>query len=283
MRKRLALHFLMLMLLPAALPAMHFGDLYVIPVAGHVRGAHGSLWQTDVAVHNFQSTTLTVELAVAESGEAAADNFSPVSISGSTTITIPAGGSRILRDVLANHRGQIDTIGALIVGADAPFAVTSRTYNVAAAGVMTAGFSVPPIQEFLSTPSAMAFVPGLISNVTFRTNIGITAAAGAAAPLVVEVSLLNAAGGMLGSRTFTVPAGAINHIQLGSGAFSAAAYDEATAAVRIVSGSGDVVAYGSVIENSTNHAVFVSGIVPTPASAESTESVFASLFQHIHR
>lgn len=278
MRGRIA--FVMLMLLPAVSPAVHLGDLYVIPVAGHVQGANGSLWQTDVAIHNFQDAALTVELAVVESGQTADESFFQVDIGGETPVTIPARGSRIFRDVLDNHRGRSNTIGALIVAADAPFAVSSRTYNVAA-GVTTAGLSVPPTHEFLSDSIARAFVPGLTSSAAVRTNLGFTAAAGAAAPLVIEVALVDRAGTTLGSRTFTVPAGAIHHLQIGSGVLSTAMFDEATAVVRIVSGSGDVVAYGSVIENATNQAIFIGGTVPSPASAGAADSTFASSFQRV--
>ncbi|HUP49303.1 MAG TPA: hypothetical protein VNA04_10985 [Thermoanaerobaculia bacterium] len=282
MRGRVALHILVLMILPALAPATHLGDLYVIPVAGHVRGAHKSLWQTDIAIHNFQSTPITVELAVAESGEGAAGNFFPVTIAGGATVTIPAGGSRILTDVLNDHRGRTDTIGALIVAADAPFAVTSRTYSVDSTGARTVGLTVPPTQEFLSTPAGAAFVPGLVSNTRFRTSIGFTAAASAGAPLVVQVTLLGRDGSTLGSRSFTVPGGAVNHVQFGSATLSAAPFEEGTAVVRILSGPGDVVAYGSVVENSTNQAVFISGVVPGPMNPTITGSTFATLFGQIN-
>src|SRR5688500_3424507 len=123
--------FLLLVLCfaPSLAFGSHFGDFHVIPGAGRGPGLAGSMWQTDVIIHNFQTTPLTVEIGLVESGLGQAENFFPVMIDGAATVTIPAGATRALTDLLRNHRGRATALGALLLGGNQPFAVTSRIYN----------------------------------------------------------------------------------------------------------------------------------------------------------
>src|SRR5262249_29326547 len=112
--RRLAL-VLILFCWPALLMAGQFSDLYVIPVAGHVSGADGSMWMSDIAIQNIQSSPLTVQIVVIESGEGMPENVTPLATSIGSSITVPANGTRILRDALNGHRGLSQTIGAVMV------------------------------------------------------------------------------------------------------------------------------------------------------------------------
>jgi hypothetical protein len=127
----------------------------------------------------------------------------------------------------------------------------------------------------LSSSEEEAFLPGVMANTQFRTNIGFTGSARRGAPLVIEVAILGAEGATLGTRTFTVPAGAVNHLQFSSAAITTTPFDEGTARVRIVSGDGEVVSYASVVENASNNAIFISSIVPGANGANATSSSFA--------
>src|SRR5437667_11834094 len=91
--RRLAL--LLMILFSPALLASEYSDLYLIPVAGHLSGASGSSWMSDVAIQNVQSTPLTVQIVVIESGEGMPDNSA--SLGG---VTIPAKETQILREEL---------------------------------------------------------------------------------------------------------------------------------------------------------------------------------------
>lgn len=270
---------LLLSFAPSVLFAGHFGDFHVIPGAGNVPGVAGSRWQTDVVIHNFQTTPLTVEMGLVESGPGPADNFFPVLVDGAATFTVAPGATRNLANVLHEHRGHATAMGALLIGGDQPFAVTSRIYNVDASGVAV-GQTVPAAQDFLSTTSQVAVIPGLTANANVRSNIGFVAAAGAAAPLVLELALTGATGARLGATTFTIAPGAISHIQLSTLSLTTIPFDLATATIRILSGSGDVTGYASLIDNRTNHAMFVSSGVPGSAS-NPTESTFAERLRQI--
>src|SRR5437667_12085298 len=131
--RRLAL--LLMLLFSPALMAGEYSDLYLIPIAGHVNGANGSNWMSDLAIQNPQSTPLTVQIVVIESGEGMPDNIASLG-----AVTIPANGTRILRDVLSP---MPQTIGAILVGADRPFAVSSRAYMTNAAGPAAGQYVTP--------------------------------------------------------------------------------------------------------------------------------------------
>lgn len=271
----------------AGAPAMHAGhyaDLYVIPVASHTPGANGTNWQSDIAIHNFQSSTLTLELVLIESGASTLDNIVPLETI--TPVTVPPNGSRILNDVLADLSRPSSNIGSIIIGGDQPFAVTSRSYSMTPDGD-TIGQTVVPARDFLTqaigetASMATAYLPGLISNDRFRSNIGFTAGAGTGEPLVLEVMITGADGAQLGSERFTIAPGMFMHQQFSTRRFTSAAYDAGAAQLRIVSGNGAVVPYASVIDNNTADAVFVSGSFPanTGFATSSLPSVFEQLLR----
>lgn len=268
---------LLLCCAPSLTFASHFGDFHVIPGAGRGPGVAGSMWQTDVIIHNFQTTPLTVEIGLVESGLGQADNFFPVLVNGAATVTIPVGATRSLTDLLRNHRGRDSAMGALLIGGDQPFAVTSRIYNVDSSGA-TIGQTVPVTQEFLSGTAERGVIPGVIANTNVRSNIGFVTAANAGAPLVIEVALTDAAGGALGATNFTIPAGTIAHVQVSSTAITTTPFDLATATIRILSGAGDVTGYASLVDNRSNHAAFVgSGFSGSTTSA--TQSTLATFLE----
>ena len=222
-------------------------DFYVIPVVAHTNGANGTAWRSDVSIQNFASTPLNVDMSLIASGEGLLDNITSL-----PSITVPPGGSVIVPDILQN---QAQTSGALLVGANQPFALTSRTYNRTANG--TFGQTVPPASDVASTGSSTIYIPGLIANGNFRTNLGLVMSA--TTTMVVSVTINGASGQSLGARTFTVPAGATDHVQFGTTSVAPAPFDIASATIRIASGNGTVIAYASIVDNATGDASFIAG------------------------
>jgi hypothetical protein len=125
---------------PAA--AAGYSDLYIIPAAGHSHGAYGTLWRSDLVLHNIQQVPITVEIAIVESGRAPSAAPIAVNAGAETAFHLNPGETRVLSDV-AGHLGR-DITGALIVGADMPFAVTSRAWAELPGG-RTLGQTVRPI------------------------------------------------------------------------------------------------------------------------------------------
>lgn len=296
MRKRLLLLTLAAaLLLPlAAFGQSVFSDTYVIPVAGHITGAGGSQWKTDLAITNISSSPLTVQIVVVETGESNfADNIFPLMTDTNTTgsVTVAPNASVLLTDVLSTYRGRQNTIGSLILGGDRPFAVTSRSYDSNKGDRV--GETVTPARDFFENSTgrpdlnAVAYLPGLANNAAVRTNIGLLAGTGSASgeTMVVTVTIKSAAGTTLGTKNIFVPAGNFVHTQFSVSSVTNAPFDVGSAEIRITQGIGTVVPYASVIDNTTGNSAYVMGQFPasTPitTSAFSSSNIFRSLIDRM--
>jgi len=292
MRKPLILSFLLACLLaPAALHAQSvYSDTYVIPAVAHTQGAFGNTWMSDVIITNFHPTQLTVQLVFVQSGEGNSDNIFPLTggtINGS--VTVQPNNTLVLRDVLAGFNGQNNSLGALIVGGDQTFAVTSRTYATNQNGQSTVGQTVTPARDFFenstgrSDNSAVAIIPGIVSNASTRTNIGFVAGSGSAAgaTFAVEVTIRNSNGVSLGTRLVSIPPGNFTHTQFSVLSITNTPFDIGSAEFRILGGLGTVVPYASVIDNNTGNASYIMGQFPPSTALAKTaldSNIFRSLF-----
>jgi len=279
-----------ILLSSVAAHADHYADLYVLPVAAHTRGINNSNWMSDVAIQNFSTSPLTVQIVVIESGFDTNNVFPLATSSSDGSATVPAGGSVILRDILIGHRGSSSTSGALLIGGDKPFAITSRTYSMSPSG-NTVGQTVPGARDFLDNTlaptdlaTATAYLPGLLQTNDFRTNLGFVAANGSSSdvPMTISVTLKAGDGSTLGARSFNVAPGAIMQMQFNARTVAANNFEVGAAEWRITSGSGSVVPYASVIDNRTADAAFITGMFPeNEASSALFKQNVPSLFRTI--
>ena len=267
-----------------------YSDTYVIPIAGHATGAFGSVYMTDVSITNFNNDPLTVQIIVVTQGENTTDNVFPLttgSINGS--VVVPARNTVVLRDVLNGFQGQSSTSGALILGGDKPFAVSARLYNAKNGGV---GDTVPAVANFFensigrSDNTATAYIPGIINNASFRTNIGFLAATGSAStdPLTVEVRVRDASGNSLGTRLITTQPGQFTQTQFSVAAITSTPFDTGSVEFRILGGSGVGVPYAAVNDNATGSSQFILGQFPPSTSLSGRsfgEMIFRDLFSRI--
>lgn len=257
----------------AGAPAAPFSTLYVIPVAAHAPGQNGTVWRTDVSIQNIQADPVTIEFAVIESGEGLSGNVFPVVVAtstGGTTVTVPPGGSVTLYDILKAHRGRPSTVGALLLGGDKPFAVTSRTFDQTSNGTLGQAVAAIPdgATDQAGAPSTL-YIPGLVQNGAFRTNLGLVMSGSTA--MTVSVTINGANGAALGSRTFTVLPGVTNQVQFSALSVAPATFDVAGAVIRISAGQGSVIAYASIVDNQTGDASFISG--GTAVAGTATQSL----------
>src|ERR1044071_8062705 len=92
---------LLLLLAAKAAFADTYSDTYVIPIVGHTNGAGGTMWMSDLVIHNISNSPMTVQLVLIESGNDYADNIGPLitdDIDGE--VTVPANGAGMLTDTL---------------------------------------------------------------------------------------------------------------------------------------------------------------------------------------
>lgn len=238
----------------AALSAASVTDTYVIPVAGHVSGANGQTWVTDVTLHNVTSSSLVIDLA------AVGAEGHPIELDAET-VTVAPHGTLMLRDVVRQN-----AVGALVIAGSGAFTITSRVYSSEGARG-SVGSDVAAVNEFLGSDSGEAFLPGLVANSSYRTNLGFFAIADATV-LQLEIMLLDDAGIALGSKLFEFPAGTLSHGHINSRDIAPMMFDAATARLRVVSGDGAVAAYASVVDNISSDASFIPAAVAAqpPAS-----------------
>lgn len=292
MRKNTLFSFILCLLIaPVVARAQSvYSDTYVIPAVSHTAGQNGT-WMSDVVITNFQSVPLNVQLIFVESGENNADNIFPVmtsTINGS--VTVGANSTILLRDVVNGYRGKQYVSGALILGGDAPFAVTSRSYLVTVNGT-TVGQTVTPARDFFdnsigrSDNTQVAIIPGIANNATTRTNIGLLAGAGSAGgtPFIVQITIRDGSGTNLGSRFVTVPPGNFIQTQFSVASITSTLFSVGSAEIKLVQGTGTVVPYASVIDNATGSPMYIMGQFPANTAFGKTgfnNNIFSSLFHH---
>lgn len=283
--KKLMIVAALVMALAIPASAGHYGDFYLIPAAGHLPGANDTFFQTDLFIQNFNDTeTLILDIVVidAATGELNALNEDP--------ILVPARGSAKLVDLLDDYMGQESTLGALLVGGSHAFAVTSRTYNTGG-GEGTYGQTVPGVRDFVDNSSGMtpdmasAYLPGIVNNDEFRTNLGMVVGANdfVNEPLTVSVRLLDENGSQYESTEYTFAPGQFAQMQVAIDSIDDMMVDVASAVVTVTGGNGTIVPYLSVVDNQTGDANFILGNFPdsTPFAKSANVSVFEDAFRRI--
>ncbi len=228
------------------------GNTIWIPVGSRANGANNSVWVTDLGIFNPTSVTVTITIRIwVTSG--------PID----RTITLVPFGQRIITDIIGWFNPGLFTSAPISIISTQTLIITSRTYNQFAVGVIC--FPTGTMGQILlgvGTTGTLAvgqqaWVPQLVENAFFRSNIGYTNTGTTNATLTVR--LYNGNGIQVGSynvglapgqwkqkgRPFSTIAG-LSNLSAGS------------VRVTVNSGSG-VVIYGSVIDNRTGDAIFVQG------------------------
>lgn len=214
-----------------------------VPVAAHVGGANGSQWRSDLGLLNPGSRAASVEV-----------RFHGRNGVLSNSVEVPAGAQSILSDVVGQlgAEGQ----GALEIITDRPFKMTARTYNQVApdAGCLangTQGQDYPVIEAGSGLEAGQsAFLPALVEDDGYRTNIGVVNMGEAAATVLVE--LFDGAGTRLIDYTVRLAPGRWRQeIQPFRYLAGETAMSAGYAQIAVQSGSG-VLALASIIDNVTN-------------------------------
>lgn len=218
---------------------------YWITVASRAAGANNSLWRTDAGLLNLGSQPATVELRY----------FGTPSIPRRTT-TLGVGAQSILVDVVGWIQSGLTGSGAIEVCSNRPLAVTSRTYNQLAGGIVcfptgTLGQGLDGLYGSEGVGAGQSvYIPHLVENSAFRTNIGYTNMGTGSAGLTVR--LYSGNGTLLTSYNVTLAPGQWRQdTQPFRSRAGQTNMNAGWAKVTVNSGAG-VVIYGSVVDNVTN-------------------------------
>lgn len=236
---------------PPDLPA---GDqVRAIPVIGHVDGANGSHFRSDVYLFNPTSVTSTVTL------EAKQWNGPERKL---VSFTLLPREARVIRDSLptlfqmtglARLRYWSDTIGDGV-------RVTSRTYTIDEGG-STYGSLIPTLNNFqIAGPGDRLEILGISGGSAFRTNIGLVELSPGVqlgpGPTSVRIRVLDQQRTELDAFTVTVPPAGGMQVNDIFGSRSIAPPEAAMLVVEVLSG-GLIGSYATLVDNVTNDSTYL--------------------------
>jgi PKD repeat protein len=207
-----------------------------IPVASHTPGKNNTKWRSDLGILNTGNATANIEVRF----------FANQGTTSKTTAVAP-GAQSILVDVV----GQLgkEGSGAIEVRSDRPVKVSSTTYNDAATGTFGQDYIASTTLQPLGS-AEVAFLPQLVEDANYRTNIALTNTSLLAAS--ATVTLFDGAGKELASYSVDLRAGEWRQenqpFRLKAGQTN---MTRGYARIRVNSGSG-IMATASVINNRSN-------------------------------
>jgi hypothetical protein len=238
---------------PADLPAL---TTRWIPVIGHVNGANGSFFRTDLHLYNPIDEWRYVYLV--------AHPWNPSERAKQVTILMAPHESRVIRDAYGTmfERYGVARLRYYSSNPTAGIRVTSRTYTIDARGG-TYGNLTPPLNGFQMASSGDALeILGVTGGAGQRTNLGIVEmhmwpAASGEAPASAKVEIIDSRGRVVDSFRVTVPISGgiqINDLfrtrGLGDG--------PETALIRVSPERGQFATFATVTDNTTNDSIYLS-------------------------
>ncbi|HVR42258.1 MAG TPA: DUF5719 family protein [Thermoanaerobaculia bacterium] len=225
---------------------------YVLPgVAALDRAPPASNFFTDVRIFNGGASAVTATLRYFPQGSDAP--------TAATEVSIMPGQVRGFDDILQTLFGLEQTGGALVVetAEESSLVVTGRTYSRAGSG--TYGQFIPAVTA--SGGTALGQRPLEVLQIEespgFRTNLGLVELTGNPVQVEIVVTIPGSASSIVVPRSLK----ANEFIQLNSvlAQLNVGTAYNVRATVRVVSGSGRVAAYASVIDNRTVDPTYVPG------------------------
>src|SRR5438105_215193 len=226
----------------------------VIPAIGHIDGANGSKFRSDLFLLNNSSQVKTVTLQAKLWDVPESPTIIP--------LTLLPHEARVIRDVLLTAFGKtgIARLRFTLQGSatDTSVRVTSRTYTIDPNGG-TYGFLMPPLNAFQSgAPGDTLEILGATLDSHFRTNLGLVELTGWPGQTAARarVEIIDDGGHSLDSFEVGLPsAGGMQINDL----FHARGLTERTKPVliRVTTIQGMIGAYAAFVDNGTNDPAYV--------------------------
>lgn len=222
-----------------------------ILTAAHLPGFAGTLWRTDLEVHNpgAASATYIIELLARDQ-----PNPDPPR----ATFTLSEGRSATYADILHSVFSFNGAAALRITPTAGNVLLASRTFNQASSG--TFGQFVPShtVQQAIVSGISGRLIqlshdPSLKAG--FRTNLGFVSAS--VVPIDIEIRFATAIGRVLGTHTFQLKPYEFKQLDKAFELVSTEVVNGGYASVRSTTTGGVFFAYASVVDNRTGDPVFV--------------------------
>jgi PKD repeat protein len=168
--------------------------VYVVPGGGHLPGALGTQWVSDLGIYNRGTGTASVTICLLERD---ADNSTVAAVSES----IAAGASLERLDVFLNRFSENNLAGALWICSNRPLQVMSRTYNNDPVGTFGQGIPGYPLGDAI-TAGQTGTLTFLYENATYRSNVGFVNTTGGT--ITVTADFYNGSGNYLGTKNYSL-------------------------------------------------------------------------------
>jgi hypothetical protein len=223
-----------------------------IPAIGHVDGANGSRFRSDLYLFNPSPQPRAIALQV--------KSWDKQEAGVGLTLTLLANEARVIRDILFTVFGRtgIARLQYQALTAGPGVRVTSRTYTVDENGG-TYGFLMPPLNAFQSGAAGdILEILGAVADPKFRTNIGLvetSANAFSAQQAAANIEIFDSAGKRLDSFVANVPAA--GGIQLNDIFAARQITASGPVLIRIAPQRGTIGAYATSTDNVTNDSVYL--------------------------
>lgn len=245
-------------------------DVYLASVGhgqGSCPGGICSQWVTDAWIYNPSASSVTVTIAFLPRGGA---NPSPSTVQ----VTVAAGETKELKDIIYNQFGLDPAFGALRFTSTAAVVVTGRIFDsnvVTNKGTGSAG------QFFPGLPAQLAIGMGQTTNLigmaqdqagTVRANFGFVETSGNSA--TVEVKKLSSTGSTLATKTYSVAAREAKQVSITDVGGSLGTNQRLQ--VKVTGGTGKVLTFGSQLDNLTGDPFTVEMV--TALATGSTTGLF---------
>jgi len=219
-----------------------------IAVAGHLNGANGTRFVSDVKLFNRGSSAANVMLIYTPSGANGNDQFAAV------RAVIDAGRVLSFDDVVANELQSVGSGQLEIQGDVAQLVITSRTYTTTSAG--TYGQSIPALPGNAATSPVVVNFAEVDDD--FRTNFGFADVGGSGGSVHVSVSDANSGAEVYSSDYTILP---FSHRQVSLTGV------RGNFVIHMTSSAGaKILGYASVVDNRTGDPIYVPAVTSIVAA-----------------
>jgi hypothetical protein len=219
-------------------------ELRTIPVIGHLNGANGARFRTDVYVSNPSANYGWVALLVKPWETSQAEIRKEISL--------PPGEQIVLSDVLYATFGTTG-LARLRYGGGSPWmTVTSRTYSVTADGA-TYGQAIPPTNSFgIAGRDDALDIIGAVADRRFRTNVGVVETGVGVGAVGVTVEVYDARSRLVRTLPVWLP------ISQGRQLLDVlAGLEDGPVLIRVRTSGGNVTAFASMVDGGTNDPTYL--------------------------
>jgi hypothetical protein len=238
----------------------------IVPAVAHADGI-GSQFVSDVRVTN--TTTQAIQYLLTFTGIATDGTQSGKQMK----VNIAGGGTLPLNDIVkswfgagAAGEGGIGSIEVRPLNAPSNSAGhatvgASRTYASTPTGTFGQFIPALPTANFLGkSDSSFISLQQVAQSTAFRTNFGLIEGSGQ--PAAVQLTLFNGQGLQLGTQTYNLSPYELQQFSMGV-AFPGVNVADARVEAKVISDSGKISAYASVLDNATNDPLLVLPVDPS--------------------